>query len=89
VSLTSPAAGTYTAPAKISLRALADDPDGSVSSVSFYDGTSLIATDTAAPYTYRWNVAAAGNHMLTAKATDNQGATTTSSPVTITVQKKR
>ena len=99
VTLTSPACsppsqmpcdgGTYTAPAKISLEATATDPGGTVSSVAFYDGSSLIATDTAVPYTYRWNVAAAGKHVLTAKATDNQGATTTSKSVTITVQKKR
>jgi hypothetical protein len=89
VTLTSPADGaTYTAPAKINLAATANDPDGTVSSVSFYNGSSLIATDTASPYTARWNVAAAGTYVLTAKATDNQGATTTSS-VTITVRKKR
>jgi hypothetical protein len=87
-SLTSPTNGaSYTAPAKIDLAATASD-DGTVSSVSFYDGSSLIATDTAPLYTYRWNVATAGTHVLTAKATDNKGATTTSSPVTITVKKK-
>jgi chitodextrinase len=90
VSLTSPANGAnYTAPAKIDLAATASDPDGTVSSVSFHDGSSLIATDTTAPCTYRWNVAAAGPRTLTARATDNQGATTTSSSVTITVIKKR
>jgi hypothetical protein len=90
VKLTSPADGaTYTSPAKISLAATANDPDGAVSSVSFYNGSSLIATDTASPYTAKWNVAA-GTYVLTAKATDNQGATATSSPqVTITVKKKR
>ena len=97
VTLTSPAdGGTYTAPAKISLAADAHDPegDGTLSSVSFYDGPSRIAIDTAPDptsglYTYRWNVAAVGRHVLTARATDNQGATTTSSAVTITVNKKR
>ncbi|MFL5851376.1 MAG: galactose oxidase-like domain-containing protein [Solirubrobacteraceae bacterium] len=92
VSLTSPANGAnYTSPAKIDLAAQAGDPDvnATVSSVAFYDGSSLIATDTAAPYSYRWNVAAVGTHVLTAKATDNRGATTTSLPVTITVQKKK
>jgi chitinase len=60
-----------------------------VASVSFYDGSKLIAQDTTGPYSYRWNVAAVGNHVLTARATDNAGATTTSSIVTITVRKKR
>jgi hypothetical protein len=86
VTLTSPAQdAAYTAPAKIDLAATASDPDGTVSSVSFYNGSSLIATDTTAPYTYTWNVAATGTHKLTAQATDNQDATTTSSAVTITV----
>jgi chitodextrinase len=89
VALTFPANGaSYTAPAKLDLAAQAGDGDGTVSSVSFYDGSSLIATDTAPPYTYRWNVAAVGPHTLTAKATDNKGATTTSSAINITVNKK-
>jgi len=54
-----------------------------------YNGSSLIATDTTAPYTYRWNMGVAGTRTLTAKATDNKGATRTSSAVTITVKKKR
>ena len=90
VSLTSPSDGaTFTQPAKIDLAATASDPDGTVASVSFYDGSKLISQDTTAPYSYRWSGAAVGNHALTARATDNAGANTTSSPVTITVRKKR
>lgn len=90
VSLTSPSDGaTFTQPAKIDLAASASDADGTVASVSFYDGSKLIAQDTTAPYSYRWSGVAVGNHTLTARATDNAGATTTSSPVTITVRKKR
>ena len=90
VSLTSPGDGvSFTQPAKIDLAASASDTDGTVASVSFYDGSKLIAQDTTGPYSYRWNVAAVGNHVLTARATDNDGATTTSSMVTITVRKKR
>jgi Domain of unknown function (DUF1929)/Bacterial Ig domain len=90
VSLTAPANGaTYTQPAKIDLAATASDPDGSVAKVGFYAGSRLLGEDTTAPYTWRWNVSTVGNHVLTARATDNAGATTTSSPVTITVRKKR
>ena len=90
VSLTSPSDGaTFTQPAKIDLAASASDTDGTVASVSFYDGSKLIAQDTTAPYSYRWSGVAVGNHTLTARATDNAGATTTSSPLTITVRKKR
>ena len=90
VSLTSPANGaTFAQPAKIDLAATASDPDGSVTKVGFYDGSKLIGEDTTAPYTWRWNVSVLGSHVLTARATDNAGATTTSSQVTITVVKKR
>jgi chitodextrinase len=91
VTLTLPANGaSYTGPAKIDLAATASDTDGTVSSVSFYNGSSLIATDTTAPYTGRLNVGATATTLtLTARATDNQGATTTSKSVTITVNKKR
>jgi Domain of unknown function (DUF1929)/Bacterial Ig domain len=90
VSLTSPSNGaSFSQPAKVDLAATAADPDGRVASVSFYDGSKLIAQDTTAPYSYRWNVSTVGSHVLTARATDNLGATSTSSPVTITVSKKR
>jgi hypothetical protein len=50
--------------------------------------TPRLAQDNTAPYSYRRNVSTVGSHVLTARATDNAGATTTSSPVTITVTKK-
>ena len=89
MSLTSPSPGTYTAPAKLSLRATASDPDGSVIRVEFFNGATKLSEDTTAPYTGQWNVGAAGTYTLTARATDNSGASTNSSPVTITVKKKR
>jgi hypothetical protein len=90
VSLTSPSDGAiFTPPAKVNLAASASDPDGTLTNVSFYDGSTLIAQDTTAPYSYRWNGVAVGDHVLTARATDNAGATTTSGRVTITVRKKR
>ena len=89
MSLTSPTSGSYTAPAKLSLRATAADSDGSVIRVEFFNGTTKLSEDTTAPYTGQWNIGAAGTYTLTARATDNSGAQTTSSPVTITVKKKR
>lgn len=86
VTITGPANGaTFTAPASISITANASDSDGTVSSVEFYQGTTLIGTDTTAPYAFNWNNVNAGSYSLTAKATDNAGATTTSQPVSITV----
>jgi hypothetical protein len=88
VSLTSPTPGSYTAPVKLSLRATASDPDGSVIRVEFFNGATKLSEDTTAPYTGQWNVGAAGTYTLIARATDNSGATGSSS-VTITVNKKR
>jgi regulation of enolase protein 1 (concanavalin A-like superfamily) len=86
VALTTPsAAASLTAPATVALTANASDADGSVAHVAFYAGSTLIGTDTTAPYAATWSGVTAGTYALTARATDNSGATTTSAPVTITV----
>ena len=90
VSLSSPAAGaTYVAPATISLSAHSSDSDGTVTKVDFYQGATLIGTATSAPYAANWANVAAGSYSLTAKATDNGGATTTSTAVGVTVNPNR
>ena len=86
VSLTSPSAGaTYVAPATVSLTASAADSDGTISKVEFFRGRTLIGTSTTVPYGVVWSNAAAGSYSLTAKATDNAGASTTSAAVSITL----
>jgi uncharacterized protein (DUF1800 family) len=56
-----------------------------VASVQFFNGSTLVGTDTSAPYSVTVNNLAAGSYTLTAVATDNQNATTTSSPINIGV----
>jgi hypothetical protein len=86
VNLTAPPDGaTYTAPASITLQASASDPDGSITKVEFLRDGTLLATDTSAPYSFTWNNVAAGTYPLAARATDNQGAVTTSATVTVHV----
>ena len=90
VSLASPPSGaSFTAPAKITLAANAADSDGRVLKVEFFNGATKLGEDTSAPYTNQWNTGAAGTYTVTARATDDAGATTTSSPVIITIKKKR
>jgi len=90
VNLTSPVATTkYIGSTTISISANAKDADGTISKVDFYNGTVLLKTILSAPYTYSWGKVAAGTYTLTAKATDNKGAVTTSDPVTITVLKNK
>lgn len=86
VTLTSPGNGaSFTAPAGITLAANAGDADGAVSKVEFFAGATLLATLTNPPYTFAWNSVPAGSYVLTARATDNQNAVTTSNGVSIVV----
>jgi hypothetical protein len=86
ISLTSPSTGTqFKVGETVSITAAAADSDGTVAKVEFYNGTSLLGTDTSAPYSYSWTNVSAGEYSITAKATDNKGAVTTSEAVKITV----
>lgn len=86
VSITAPANNaTYTAPATIAIDATAADSNGTVSKVEFFQGTTKLGEDLTSPYSYSWTGVAAGSYSITAKATDNGAATTTSSAVAVTV----
>ncbi len=86
VSLTAPANGaTFTAPATITLSATASDPENRLSKVDFYNGSTLLATDTSAPYSFAWSSLPAGSYSLRAVATDADGGSASSAPVTVTV----
>src|SRR5581483_4682925 len=84
VSITSPASGAiFAAPASITISASAADADGAIAKVEFFEGATLLGTATAAPYSVSLANVAAGTHTYTAKATDNLGAQTTSSAVSV------
>ncbi|QWP77150.1 fibronectin type III domain-containing protein [Lysobacter sp. K5869] len=86
VALTTPANGaTFSAGATISVAANAADANGSVAQVQFFRGSTSLGIDTTSPYSATWTNAAAGNYAITAVATDNEGASTTSSAANITV----
>jgi regulation of enolase protein 1 (concanavalin A-like superfamily) len=86
VTLTSPAAGSsFTAPASIAVAANAQDSDGTVQKVEFFAGSTSIGTATGSPFAVTWEGVPAGQYVLTARATDNDGASTTSGGVTVTV----
>ena len=86
VALISPAAGAqYTAPAWISLAANAADSDGTIARVDFYQGGTAIGSVVSAPYTYAWSNVPTGSYSLTARAIDDRGAVSTSSPVSVVV----
>ncbi len=80
LTITSPANNaSFTAPASIAIAVNASDADGTVSKVEFYNGTILLNTDATAPFSYTWSAVDAGTYTITAKATDNLGATTSKS----------
>ena len=86
VAISSPAEGaTFTAPATIPVSASAVDSDGQVVQVDFYANAALLGTRTVAPFSIDWTNVAAGSYALTATATDDKGATVTSSAVNIVV----
>ena len=87
VSITNPTEGaTLTAPATITIAADANDADGAITQVEFFQGATSLNVDTTAPYTFDWTGVAAGTYSLTAKATDDDGAVTTSAAVNVTVE---
>jgi RHS repeat-associated protein len=86
VSLKTPANNAkFNAPANIPITADPADPDGMVSSVSFYYGTTLITTLSAPPYSFIWSEVPQGTYVLTAQVTDNFGATVASEQISVTV----
>jgi endo-1,3(4)-beta-glucanase len=69
----------------ISLSANANDLDGSISFVEFFDSDIKLYEDETSPYQYSWEGATLGTHFITAHATDNEGLTTVSSTIEIEI----
>jgi photosystem II stability/assembly factor-like uncharacterized protein len=87
VSITSPLDNaTFGAPASITIDANATDGDGTIASVKFYNGTTLLNTDNGTPFTFNWSNVANGTYQIVAVATDNSGTSTTSTAITVIVQ---
>lgn len=86
VTLAQPGTGaTFLHGAPITVAASPSDSDGSVAKVEFFANGTLIGRATAAPWSVTWTGAPAGSQSLTAMATDDKGASTTSAPVDILV----
>ncbi len=79
---------SFSGPLTIKVDAIAVEGDGKIQKVEFYNGATLLETQMGAPYTFNWNNVKAGSYTLTAKATDINGLSSTSSKVYITVNGK-
>ena len=85
VTLTAACVAPCATPATVNLVASPTDSDGTIAKVEFYDGATLLTTKTAAPWTLSATPVATGSHSYTAKAFDNDNASTTSSAQVISV----
>jgi M6 family metalloprotease-like protein len=86
VSITSPVTNqSFAAPATITINTDVTDAEGNVLKVDFYNGSALLGTDFTAPYSYTWNNVPAGVYNITALATDNLGASSSSTRNNIAV----
>ncbi len=85
VTITNPANNaSFFSPANVPIFATAQDSDGVVTNVAFFDGGTFLGGTNDTPYTVTANLAI-GGHALTAVATDNLGLSSTSSVVNVTV----
>lgn len=84
-SITAPADGqVYNYPPQdVPLAASASDSDGTVAKVEFYQGETKIGEDTTAPFAITWSNVPVGTYSVTAVATDNEGESQISAPVTV------
>ncbi|MDN3656733.1 metallophosphoesterase [Ferruginibacter paludis] len=86
VTITSPSnSSTVNTSNTILLNATATDADGTITKVEFYNNGVKFGEDSTAPYSFTGNEIEPGNYVITAKATDNSGASTVSDTVRVTV----
>ena len=86
VALTQPAEGaSFKAASTQRLTATASDADGSIVSVQFFAGETLLGEDTEAPFEWDWTPVEVGQAELTAVAADDREGRSTSAAVTVTV----
>jgi len=84
-AITSPtAAATFIAPNVVSITASATDADGTITGVDFLVNNVVVGSDATAPYSFDWT-STPGLANITVKSTDNKGAVTTSSVLSLNI----
>lgn len=84
VAITSPTNGATITSVPSNVSITASDPGGSVTKVELFVDGSKVGEDTTDPYTISM-IPADGAHTLVARATDNEGLTADSAPISVTV----
>ncbi|MFM9911167.1 MAG: choice-of-anchor I family protein [Chitinophagaceae bacterium] len=86
ITITNPVNGaSYPAGSTVTLNVNASDPDGTIVKVTYYDGANKFGEDSVAPYQYTGNELEPGSYVLTARAFDNNGDSTISDTVRVTI----
>ncbi len=86
VAIISPSdTASFIAPADVIIEASASDVDGSIAKVEFFRDTVKLGEALSSPYSYNWSNVPAGTYGVSAKATDDKGAITTSAVVSVVV----
>jgi hypothetical protein len=90
VTISSPTNGAvFVQPAPIPITVDASDPDGHITQVYLFQGTSLLVTLTNAPYLFQWtnvpSVPSSESYTLTAQILDDAGLVGISPPVSFVV----
>lgn len=86
VTITSPEAGAvFDPPATITVEVDASDADGTVERVDFYNGSTLVGSDTSAPWSLTVSGVPSGRYRIRVRAIDNQGKPSRAARATIYV----
>ena len=85
-NISSPAKNnTFTAPATINIEATANDPDGTIIKIEFYNGEIKLGEVLNKPYSFTWKDVAEGTYFISVAAIDNKNVRAVSDPVVVIV----
>jgi len=84
ITITSPTANQSLPVGNVNITVNAQD-EGFVSKVEFFESGAKIGESTVSPFSFTWNSVPNGIYFLSAKATDNEGFSTTTASVRIVV----
>lgn len=86
VAISSPANNSsFAAGSNVELKVTFTDLARTWTKIEYLAGNTVIGSSGTQPFSYTWRPTTAGSYSITAKATDNQGHTSTSNPVTVNI----
>ncbi|MBI4027689.1 MAG: HYR domain-containing protein, partial [Verrucomicrobia bacterium] len=86
ISIASPASNSlFLTGSDIVLAVNVSDSDGAVAKVEYFNGSTKLGESITPPFAFRFAQAPRGDYLVTARATDSDGATAVSNPIVIRV----